>query len=187
MGKGNDKRGCKGNGNGKGRGSRQGSKKSNNSKGGSKSSTEKKKTLNDYVYYLGSSQQADNYVTVTTYITNYIKRTIDGSEDVTNAMDALTEMDFDAIKPKLAPVPPPSLKELTKVERQAEQQELRRQERQADMIFKVEMEAHRTRLTRYKEVMSRADGIIWSQCHPNMKSKIQSRPEYEGSIKGNAI
>ena len=62
-------------------------------------SQEQCKSLQDYVYHTGSAKQASDYVTVTKYLLNHICKTYTLRDDIANALETRTEMDFTTILP----------------------------------------------------------------------------------------
>ena len=63
-------------------------------------SQEQCKSLQDYVYHIGSAKQASDYVTVTKYLLNRICKTYTFGDDIANALETQTEMDFTMNMPK---------------------------------------------------------------------------------------
>jgi hypothetical protein len=66
--------------------------------GGSKPS---KKTLSNYVYYLGSAKQAADYETTTKYLINHIKKTFPFGNDIATALEDLENYNIEQRKPTL--------------------------------------------------------------------------------------
>ena len=46
-----------------------------------------KKTISDYVFYLGSSKQAADFETTKEFLINHIKKTLDFSNDIGTALE----------------------------------------------------------------------------------------------------
>jgi hypothetical protein len=53
-----------------------------------------KKSLQDYVYYIGSAKQASDFTTTTEYIINYIRRTFTQGNDIANALKTREEVNM---------------------------------------------------------------------------------------------
>ena len=53
------------------------------------------------MYYVGSAQQASDFVTVTNFIINYIRQHYDKGEDIADALENLEETDFTHLEPKM--------------------------------------------------------------------------------------
>ena len=51
-------------------------------RGNGKPKPNPKKSVEDYVFYLGSSKQASDYETTAEYLINYIQETFDYGEDI---------------------------------------------------------------------------------------------------------
>ena len=59
------------------------------------------KTLQDYQYYIGSSKQASNDVTITLYLINHVQKTFDYGDNIASALDRKAEVDLSAHMPQL--------------------------------------------------------------------------------------
>ena len=75
---------------------------------------------------MGSAKQASDYVTVMSYLINYIRRTYTKGEDIANALEMLEEIDFQPLAPVL------------KASTNSDPTILARENRQFDKEFKVE-------------------------------------------------
>ena len=73
------------------------------SKSSTKSSSmpkkETKKSVNDYNYYLGSAKQASNYETTTKFLINYIVKTFEYGNNISQALRELEYPDPDSWRP----------------------------------------------------------------------------------------
>ena len=158
---------------GRGRGSRSGGdrKKSSNSS----STTTKKKSMSDYVYYIGSARQASDYVTVTNYIINYIRRTYDKGNDIATALEKLEEVDFTSREPQL------------KISKKTDQAEKAREDKQFEKQYEIEYTEFNKTKNKYEDNKCAADALLWNQCTNTMKAKIQARKDYTSTVKGNPI
>ena len=63
--------------------------------------TPKRKTLADHIYHVGSAKQASDYVTVTNFIVNYVRRTFDKGDDIARALEDEATYDLDQFAPTL--------------------------------------------------------------------------------------
>jgi hypothetical protein len=61
----------------------------------------KKKTIEDYFFYVGSSKQASDFETTSEFLINHIKKTFDRGNDVAEALRILVPQDTDLWKPTL--------------------------------------------------------------------------------------
>ena len=80
-------------------------KQTPNPKKTKKEKSTKNKTLSDYYFYVGSAKSATDYVTVTSHILNYIRRTYKKGGDVAGALEEFKEVDFTSVKPAMRVVP----------------------------------------------------------------------------------
>ena len=60
-----------------------------------------KKTLADYMYYLGSAKQSADYDNTTEYLINYINKTFIFGHDIASSLESLNEYDVEKHKPSL--------------------------------------------------------------------------------------
>ena len=98
-------RGQSGGQSGRGRG-RRNFKRSNTQKSSVISTGTKKerKSVSDYVYYIGSAKQARNFSVITSYLINHIRKTFNNGDDIGNAIESKTPMDHNTIKPSMVEV-----------------------------------------------------------------------------------
>jgi hypothetical protein len=82
------------NNNNNGRGNR-----NNNNNNKDFKSTNKKKTLEDYYFYVGSAKQASNYESAADFIINHIKKEYDRGRDIAEPLRDLTKPDTDTWMP----------------------------------------------------------------------------------------
>jgi len=61
----------------------------------------RKKTIEEYYFYVGSSKQASDYETTSIYIINYIKKTFYRGNNVAEALQTLVKTDPETWKPTL--------------------------------------------------------------------------------------
>ena len=83
--------------NNKGGRGKQGNRRSSNNNYNSS----KKKTLTDYNFYVGTSQQASNYETASDFIINHIKKTYEYGAHIAQALKRTTEFDLTKLEPEL--------------------------------------------------------------------------------------
>ena len=60
-----------------------------------------KLSLQDHVYYIGSSKQANDFVSVTKFLINHIRKTYTYGEDIGQALQSREPLDFSPLAPKL--------------------------------------------------------------------------------------
>ena len=52
------------------------------------------KNLNDYIYYIGTSKQANDYQATTKFLINHIRKTYLYGEDIGNALESKGSLEF---------------------------------------------------------------------------------------------
>ena len=61
------------------------SRNSRNAGGAKKDTVKKKKTIEDYFFYVGSSKQASDYEVTADFVINHIKKTFEYGQDISDA------------------------------------------------------------------------------------------------------
>lgn len=84
----------RGGGRGRGRGRGRRGRRYN---AGQATNVEKKKSIEDYFFYVGSTKQ--NYETTAQYVVNHIKKTFTEGNDISEALRLLEEPDIDSWEP----------------------------------------------------------------------------------------
>ena len=85
-------------GNNKGRGGNKAFKGYNKKKTKNETSrSTKKKTLDDFQYYVGSAKQSSDFVKNTKFVISHIKTTLNYGEDIANALENCAHIDVDAL------------------------------------------------------------------------------------------
>ena len=156
-----------------GRGRGKSSKKKSDKK--PSSMTTKRKGLSDYTYYVGSAKQASDYVTVTNFLINYVRRTYTKGEDIANALEKLEEVDFTTLEPVM------------KQSSSSDAAVKERENKQFEKQYEIKYTEYERRVNQYQENRVQAEAMLWNQCTNTMKSKIQSRKDYYAEIKGNPV
>ena len=135
----------------------------------------KKKSLSDHNYYLGSSSQASDYETTTDYIINYIKKTYSEGKDIADALTKLEPPDINLWKPSLQV----SVHVGTRPEDDAKR---KLEDRQFEIEFKQELSTFTSRKQRYEENKLKAYALIRERCTEAMIIKIESRHDFGSKI-----
>jgi hypothetical protein len=119
--------------------------------------TNKKKTLEDYYFYVGSAKQASNYETAAYFIINHIKKEFDRGRDITESLRELKKPDTDTWMP--------NLRASTKPDTTARATE----DRQFEMEYKAKLSEalHRSRI--YDDNMVKLYALIWERCNTAMQ------------------
>jgi len=135
-----------------------------------------KKSLADYVYYLGSTKQAADYEITTEYLINHIKKTFAFGSDIGTALENLEHYPIADHKPML------------EISLEAEDQDIKEAENeQFKMDFKAEYDAYMRRKQMLEKNYAKAYAFLWEQCAKAMQNKIEARSDYESTIKGEPI
>ena len=144
-------------------------------KGGRNQSFKKKKNIDDYVYYVGSTRQASDYEITTEFVINHIRKTYSDGEDIATALETLQDIDVKNWKPIIE----------TSLELDDEIRAI--EQKQFDMEYKMEYDDYMKRKKSYKNNKTRAYGLILERCTRAMSQKIQARKNFNDSIKGDPI
>jgi hypothetical protein len=67
-----------------------------------KQEIKKKKSIEDYFFYVGSSKQASDFETTAEFLVNYVKKTFDRGHDIAEALRTLEPIDTEVWKPTLS-------------------------------------------------------------------------------------
>ena len=150
-------------------------KNRNTNKKFNKSYTSKKKGIDDYNFYLGTSKQASDYEVTSEFIINYIKRTFQRGNDIAESLRTLSLHDTEKWKPSLTAS-------------KAEDEDIAKLEnRQFEIEFKASLDESIKRVTTYKQNIYKAYAFLWGKCTKSMQNKISSRKDFEQEIYNNPI
>ena len=146
-----------------------------NGGGAKKDTVKKKKTLEDYFVYVGSSKQTSDYEVIANFVINHIKKTFDYGLDISEALRTLKEPDTDLWKTKL------QASKLTDAAERAVE------DRQFGMDYKavIDETTRRTRALTGNRIKSYA--LLWEMCAKAMQNKILERSDYESDIYNDPI
>ena len=126
------------------------------------SSTSKKKTLRDYIFYIGSAKQASDYVSVHNYLLNHIQRTYEYGDLIGNALEQGTELDLQAIKP------------IRERSTQSDADLKKQEDEDNSILFKARIEAYIKRIEKYQCNKTKVYSFLEGQCSAAMKARIKS-------------
>ena len=130
----------------------------------------KKKTLEDHYFYVGSSKQASDFETTYEFLLNHIKRTYARGNDISEALRTMKNPNEDTWKPKL------------EFSGKGTDEEKKREDRQFELDYKANYDEYMKRKRAYEENCYKAYAEIWERCNKAMKAKIESRKDYESVI-----
>ena len=134
--------------------------------------------MKDHTHYVGCSatKQARDYITVTSFLQNHVRRTFKKGQDIADAIEDKKEKDFD----KEAPI----LKVSTSTDVNIE----KRENMQFGKQFEVDYALHCERVQQHRDNKgAEAAATLWNQCSNVMKSKVQSRKDCDSNVKGDPI
>jgi hypothetical protein len=135
----------------------------------------KKKTIEDYFFYVGSSKQASDFETTSEFLVNYVKKTFDRGNDVAEALRTLTPEDTELWKP--------TLQFSTATDDTTKKQE----DRQHELEYKANLDEFMRRKRSYDDNIFKVYALTWERCAKAMQNKITSRSNFEGLIYNDPI
>ena len=147
---------------------RQGNRRFNND-------NSKKKSLNDYIFIVGSSSQASDYETTSEYLINHIKKNYEYGADIASAIKKEIEYDMKIHKP--------SIQTSTSTDTTVQNTE----NRQFDLEYRIEYDEYMKRKRTYDNNKLKAYALFWERCSKAMKNKIQNLQDFESNIEDNPI
>jgi len=158
-----------------GRGGRFGKFSQKSSKSSSNTTAKRKKTIEDYFYYVGSAKQASDYNLTTEQVINHIKKEYDRGVDIAEALRTGQNPDMTAWQPTLAVSADPDV--ATKA----------REDEQNKMVYKAELDEYMKRKRVYEDNKVKAYAFIWDRCAKAMQAKLMARSDYESRIYNNPL
>ena len=98
-------------------------------------------------------------------------------------METGVEKDFEKERPL------PAHERPTRLEGTAatKQNLLKKEQHQFHVEFEIDHKMHQERIALYEDNKNKATALLWSQCTATMRSKLQSRPEFEKEIRNDPI
>ena len=132
-----------------------------------------RKTLADHVYSIGSAKQASDYSVITQFIINHIRKTFEYGDNIGGALEARQEPAFTA----------PTLEPSKETEAAAKALE----EKQNEILYRALVATYVARMDKYIANKGKAFALIIGQCNKALQHKLQSRVDYETTIKGDPI
>jgi hypothetical protein len=126
-----------------------------------------RKTLQDYVYTIGSSKQASDYSLITQFLITHIRKTYERGDDIANALEEDKEPDEKDWSPRV------------KVAKGSTEEEKKQNLRYAEIIFQSEVDAFVLRKQQYEQNKGKASAFLFSHCDKAMQSKLQARTDYD--------
>jgi hypothetical protein len=137
--------------------------------------TNKKKTLEEYYFYVGSAKQALNYESAADFIINHIKKDYERGRDIAESLQELKKPNTNTWMPKL--------KGSTKKDDAAKETE----NRQFKMEYKAMLSEALHRICIYDDNLVKLYALIWERCNTAMQSRLEQRTDYESTIYNDPI
>jgi hypothetical protein len=135
----------------------------------------KKKSIEDYFFYVGSSKQASDFETTSEFLLNYVKKTFDRGNDVAEALRTLTPEDTELWKPTL------------QFSTATEDTKSKQENHQHELEYKANLDKFMRRKRSYDDNLFKACALIWEQCAKAMQNKIMARSNFEAEIYNDPI
>jgi hypothetical protein len=137
--------------------------------------TKKKKTIEDYFFYVGSSKQASDFETTSEFLVNHVKKTFDRENDIAEALRTLEPQDIDLWKPTL------------QFSEDNDEAVAKQENRKNEIEFKANLDEFMKRRRMYENNLFKAYALIWERCAKAMQNKIASRSSFESKIYNDPI
>ena len=134
-----------------------------------------KKTLEDYIFYIGTNKQASDFELIREYIINHIKKTYEYGHDVCESLRTQAKINVNSWRPTL------------KVSSKTDPDEKKTEGEQFKLEYKAELDECMRREKKYEANMYKTYAEKWERCSRSMKSKIEARVDYETNIYDNPI
>ena len=135
----------------------------------------KKKTLEDYYFYVGSDKQASDFETTYEFMVNHIKRTYVRGNDIAETLRNLKSPDVNMWKPSL------------QVSLSADTDDEKRKNRQYELDYKAEYDEYMKRKRELEQNKYKTYAELWARCNKTMQAKIEARTNYEKGIYNDPI
>jgi hypothetical protein len=140
-----------------------------------KQEPKKKKTIEDYFFYVGSSKQASDFETTSEFLINHVKKTFDRGNDIAEALRVLQPQDTDLWKPKLT------------FSTDAKEATAKQEDWQNEIEFKADLDEFMKRRRMFDNNLFKAYALIWERCAKAMQNKIAARRNFETVIYNDPI
>jgi hypothetical protein len=135
----------------------------------------KKKSIEDYFFYVGSSKQASDFETTSEFLVNYVKKTFNRGNDVAEALRTLTLENTELWKPTL------------QLSAAIEDTKIKQENRQHELEYKANLDEFMRRKRSYDDNLFKAYALIWERCAKAMQNKIMARSNFENEIYNDPI
>ena len=135
----------------------------------------KKKSIEDYYFYVGSAKQASDYEVTAEFVLNHIKKTFDHGNDIAESLRLLREPNINLWRPSL------------RVSLKSDEDERVLETRQFELEYKSELDEATRRIRYYRNNRFKAYALLWERCAKSLQNKIMSRTDYHDVIYNDPI
>jgi hypothetical protein len=137
--------------------------------------TNKKKTLEDYYFYVGSGKQASNYETAADFIINHIKKEYERDRDIAESLRDLAKPDTYTWMPTL------------KASAASHPIVLATENKQHEMKYKAKLSEALHIIRIYDDNLVKSYALIWERCNAAMQGRLKQRMNYKSTIYNDPI
>ena len=135
----------------------------------------RKRRIEDYLFYVGTSKQALDFEISSKFIMNYIKHTFKRGNDIVESLQIHSLQQTKQWKVKLEDSIATDKKKRDNKNKQFE------------LEFKANLQEFIKRITTYAENLFKACAFLWEKCAKGMQNKIASREDLETRIYNHPI
>jgi hypothetical protein len=135
----------------------------------------KKKTIDDYFFYVGSAKQASDYETSADFVINHIKKEYERGRDIA---ESLTELKLPDTSKWM-----PTLRASTNVDAAAQATE----NKQFDMEYKAKLTEEMRRIRIFNDNCVKSYALIWERCNTAMHGRLEQRTDFKSTIYNDPI
>ena len=155
---------------GQGRGGRGGSRTSYNP-----TNTNKRKTIEDYLFYVGSHTQASDFETTYEFVLDHIKRIYTPGNDILESLRSLEAPDTHTWNPNLV------------VSISTDYDEKKRETRQFELDYKAEYDEFMRRKREFNENSVKVYAELRVRYNKPMQGNIEARTDFQSRVYNNHI
>eukprot|EP00957_Ditylum_brightwellii_P025700 1944164-Ditylum_brightwellii.AAC.2 len=134
----------------------------------------KKKGIEDYTFYVGTSKHASDYKITLEFVINHVKKTFTRGNDIAEALCTFVKPDPETWKPTL------------QISSKAGDTE-KRENKQHKMVHKAELDEALKRKRILEDNTFKAYVLLWECCANSMQNKITARTDYNTTIYNDPI
>jgi hypothetical protein len=127
------------------------------------------------VYFVGAARQASDFSVITEFIINHVRKTFEYGNDIANALDARSHIDFITFMPQL------------QESQSGDKAAAKREDQQYRLLYEAEIKRFVERKGTYESNLDKAFAVIWAQCNKSMQNKLLTKTNFESEIKGEPI